>query len=78
MVTFDESLEKVYEDEKAWVYFEGEEGSENSIGVYRRCQECARYISKGDLLMNLNGDVKFENWICKVHGEQQPYFDRGC
>lgn len=73
MTDFD-NLEKVFADTRAWVYYEGADESE-TIGVYRRC-ECGRYLTKGELLMNMDGEVKLKNWSCKIHKEQQPFFDR--
>lgn len=64
----------IYEDEKRWSFFEGE-GS-GTIGVYRRCPECGRFLKEGELLMNMAGEVKLKNWICKKHGEVKPYYDR--
>ena len=69
-------FESVYEDERAWVYFVGDD--HDVIGVYRRCVECGRYLKKGELAMNLAGDIKLTGWICKKHGEVQPYDDRDC
>ncbi len=71
------SLEQIYNDTKAWMYFKGESENE-TIGVYCRCPECSCYVRRGELLMNRNGDVKLQGFICKRHGEIQPYFDRDC
>ena len=68
---------QIYEDVKAWMFFDGEDESE-TIGVYCRCTECGRYIKRGKLLMNRMGDVKLQGFICKVHGEIEPYYDRDC
>jgi len=70
-------LEKIYEDKKAWMFFEGETECE-TIGVYCRCTECSKYVKRGKMLMNIIGEVKFEGFICKQHGEIQPYYDRDC
>ena len=67
-------LVDIYEDSKAWSCFEGETEHE-TIGVYRRCH-CGRYITRGRLQMNPFSEVKLTNWICKVHGEVTPYWDR--
>lgn len=69
-------LETIYKDKKRWIFFEGEENE--SIGVYCRCPDCGQFLKKGQLLMNMNGDVKLKNFICNVHGEIEPYFDRDC
>ena len=70
-------MEQVYEDKKAWIYFSGEDENE-TIGVYCRCPECARYVKHGKLLMNRMGEVKLQGFFCKVHGEIEPYYDRDC
>lgn len=72
-----DTLEKIYEDKKRWIFFECE-NEEETIGVYCRCPECGRYIKKGNLFGNMFGDIKFEGFICKVHGEIEPYYDRDC
>ena len=69
------NLFEIIEDTTAWNYFEGESEYE-SIAVYRRCPECGKYLTKGDLLMNREGDIKLEKWRCKNHGEVKPYFER--
>ena len=46
-----EDLETIFEDTKLWNHFQGEEGE--TVSVYRRCVECAKYVTKGVLLMNL-------------------------
>lgn len=69
-------LEQVYQDNTAWMFFEGEE--HETIGVYCRCPECSKYVKRGSLLMNGLGEVKFKGFTCKVHGEIQPYYDRDC
>jgi hypothetical protein len=69
-------LEQVYQDKKAWMFFEGE--TDETIGVYCRCPECSKYVKRGSLLMNGLGEVKFKGFLCKVHGEIQPYYDRDC
>ena len=66
---------EIFEDIKSWSYFEGENEYEE-IAVYRRCPECGKYLKKGEVLMNMDGDVKLENWRCSVHGEVKPYFER--
>jgi hypothetical protein len=71
-----ESMEKIYNDKTTWMFFEGEENE--TIGVYCRCPECGRYIKRGKLLMNMDGEIKLQGFICKVHGEIQPYYDRNC
>jgi len=73
----EEEMERIYEDTKAWIYFKGENESE-TIGVYCRCPKCARYVKRGVLLMNKMGEIKLEGFICKQHGEIQPYYDRDC
>ena len=50
-----------------WVSYEG-------IHVVRRCLECGRYITEGKLYMDFNERPIFEGWICKVHGEVDPYW----
>ena len=72
-----DDLEKIYQDEKAWMFFEGETERE-TIGVYRRCPKCGKYVSKGEMYMNDVGDVKFKRFHCKKCGEIQPYYDRDC
>ena len=73
----DDNMEAVYEDTTAWTYFKGEDESE-TIGVYGRCPECSRYVTKGTLKMNMAGEIKLEGWKCNKHGEIQPYYDRDC
>lgn len=68
-------LEKVYADERAWVTYEGHE-PEETIGVYRRCPECGRYLKKGELLTNMDGEIKVRGWICRIHGEVEPFYAR--
>ena len=68
-------LEQIYEDKKLWMFFEGETKYE-TIGVYCRCPECAKYLKRGKMLMNIHGEVKFKGFVCKKHGEIQPYYDR--
>ena len=65
--------EQIYEDTKAWIVFADDDGD---IQVYRRCPECGRYISQGNVLTNPLGEVKFKGWKCKKHGEIQPYYER--
>jgi len=68
-------LEQVYEDKKAWMFFDGETECE-TIGVYCRCPECGRYVKRGSMFMNnMLGRVKFEGFVCKIHGEIEPYFE---
>lgn len=69
-------LEKIYLDKTAWIYFTGESGE--TIGVYCKCPECGRYVKHGKLLINRFGNIKLQGFICKIHGEIQPYFDRDC
>lgn len=71
---YDDNIEKIYEDEKSWMYFEGET-KEETIGVYCKCH-CGQFLKRGQLLMNKAGEVKLVNFICKKHGEVTPYFDR--
>lgn len=70
------NLETIYADKTAWVFFEGE--YEETIGVYCRCPKCARYITRGKLLMDGFGEITLEGWKCKQHGKVEPYFDRDC
>ena len=70
-----DEMGKVYNDVSAWIYFNGADEYE-TVGVYRRCIHCARYVTKGELFMNAFGNIKLRGWNCKVHGEIQPYFDR--
>lgn len=72
-----EDLEKVYKDTKSWIFFKGETKHE-LIGVYCRCPECSKYIKRGIMLINKCGEVKFQGFVCKQHGEIQPYYDRDC
>jgi len=65
-------LEKIYADKKAWMYYQWENGA---VYVYCRCTECGRFLKRGKVLMNYIGDVKFEGWECKVHGEANPFYD---
>lgn len=67
-------LEQIWEDKKAWVSYQGDDNIE--IYVYRRC-DCGKYLKRGKLAQNLNGDVKLTGWICKTHGEVHPYFEFG-
>ena len=70
-------MEIIYEDEKAWMYFKGENKDE-TIGVYCRCPECGKHVKQGQLFMNRLGEVKLKGFICSVHGEIQPYYDKNC
>lgn len=71
----DNSMERIYNDAKSWVYYEDDEEG-TTIGVYRRCPQCGRYLPKGKLLLNGLGKVSLKDWHCKKHGAVQPYFDR--
>ena len=62
-------FEKICADEKAWTRYEG--GGEGDICVYRRCPECGKYLKEGKVT---NGGV--EGWMCKVHGEVEPFWLR--
>ncbi len=64
-------LDKICNDTKAWTRYGSEEGD---ICVYRRCPECGRYVTHGKLLTNIEGDVKLIGWICKTHGEVEPFY----
>jgi len=72
-----QDLEQIYNDTQAWMFFEGETEHE-TIGVYCRCPECGKYVKRGNMLMNGLGEVKFKGFVCKQHGEIQPYYDRDC
>lgn len=66
--------EKAYNDVNRWYYFDNpDEGG--IIGIYARCH-CGRFLKKGLLLMNLGGEITLRGWICKEHGDIEPYFDR--
>lgn len=77
MYTQDDSLERAYADKKAWTHFEGQDESE-TVGVYRRCPHCSRYLKKGNLFMNMLGEIRLTGWTCAVHGDVLPYYDRDC
>ena len=55
------------------VWFEDIEGG--SIIVYPHCH-CGKFVKHGRLLQNVLGGVLLKNWICKVHGEIEPYWTR--
>lgn len=63
----------IYEDEARWIRFESDEGD---ICVYCRCPECGRFIKHGKCYENLVGQVTFEGFICKKHGELRPFWIR--
>lgn len=71
------TTEKIYEDRRSWTFFEGETPDE-IIGIYCRCTHCARFIQRGQMLMNGCGEIFLKKWVCKVHGEVEPHFDRDC
>jgi hypothetical protein len=62
---------KIIEDTKAWVGFGDKEGC---IWVYCRCLKCGRYIKRGQCFSNGFGKIKLKNFICKVHGEIEPFY----
>lgn len=66
---FDESV--IFDDITAWVTYEGNYPDE-TFWVYRRC-ECGMYLKQGQLLVNLNDEVKLTGWICKKCGEIEPF-----
>ena len=70
-----EDLEKIYEDKKNWIFFKGETKHE-LIWVYCKCPECSKYVKQGIILINRRGEIKFQGFVCKQHGEIQPYYDR--
>jgi len=61
--------EKIFEDEKAWTRYEC--GGEGDICVYRRCPECGKYLKEGKVFTN-----SVKGWICKTHGEVEPFWLR--
>ena len=67
--------DKIYEDEARWTCFKGETPDE-TIGVYRRCPECGRFITEGKLFINFAGYIRLEGWKCKQHGEIEPFYYR--
>ncbi|MGR3221294.1 MAG: hypothetical protein ACUZ8H_15975 [Candidatus Anammoxibacter sp.] len=56
-----DDMEKIYEDKTAWVYFVGHDDRE-TVGVYRRCVECAKYVTKGVLKMSMDGAIKLKRY----------------
>jgi hypothetical protein len=46
-----------------------------SISIYRKCPICGKLIKAGKVFTNINGNVKLEGWICKTHGEVEPYYE---
>lgn len=46
-----------------------------NVLVYPCCPECHKFLTKGILLTNMDGQVKLEKWICKTHGEIQPHYE---
>ena len=64
--------------EKEWkLNFVHYEASGEHIAVYRKCPECCRYLKKGELWTNMDGEVaKLKGWICREHGEIEPFWDR--
>jgi len=63
---------EIFEDTKCWMGFEGESEDE-TLWVYCRCPECGRYLKRGECWINLNGDFKLKKFICKKHGEVDPF-----
>ena len=59
-----------------WISFTLREGSD-VIHIVRRCPHCGRYITEGNLYSNWEGAVKLTEWMCKVHGEVDPFWIRG-
>ena len=43
--------------------------------VLRRCPECGRFLNKGEVFVNGLEETKLEGWICKKHGEVQPFYE---
>lgn len=69
-----DNMEQICEDVKAWTRYVTD--NDGDICVYRRCPKCGRYLKKGEVLTNGNGDAKVEGWKCKVHGEIEPFYLR--
>lgn len=67
-------IEQICEDTKAWTRYHF--GNDGDVCVYRRCPECGRYLKAGEILVNLNGDAKAQGFICKKHGEVEPFYLR--
>lgn len=67
-------LETICNDEKAWTRYTGDCGD---VCVYRRCPECGKYLKEGKVFTNrLTERVKLTGWICKKHGEVEPFYLR--
>ena len=45
---------------------------DSELFVIRRCPECQRFVTCGQVLINGLGDIKLEGWICSRHEEVQP------
>jgi hypothetical protein len=56
--------ESIYND-NIWVSFKSDEGT---LKVYPRCT-CGKYLKHGKVTAGL----KFTGWICKKHGEVNPF-----
>ena len=67
-------FEKMCMDERSWERYDC--GDEGDICVYRRCPECGKWIKEGIIKTNLAGEVKLEGWLCKKHGEVEPFWVR--
>jgi hypothetical protein len=60
--------QKIFQDDTAWLRYDC--GDEGDICVYRRCH-CGKYLATGKVFTN---NVK--GWICKTHGEVEPFWVR--
>ena len=69
-----DSLEAIYNDVRNWAYYDGE--PMDKIMVYARCTECGRFLKHGKVFTNFEVVVKLKGWICKKHGEIEPYYDK--
>jgi len=67
-------LYDILEDTRAWMFFDDE--GEGNIQVYCRCPKCGRYIKRGKCFGNRMGEIKLKGFICKIHGEIEPFWMR--
>ncbi len=74
MYSIMDGFETICNDERAWVRFDG--GDEGDICVYARCPNCGRYLKHGKCFANLAEHYRLSGWICKVHGEIEPFATR--
>lgn len=57
-----------------YIIYDGD--GNGDIYVLPRCSECYRFVTKGKILENGLGELKFSDWKCKKHGEIEPFYFR--